>query len=137
MKRLVIIISMFLALNVNANQQLSEGEFSALVSEFIELESELFDLEQIVFEDFTTTQSLKVEDIELVEIEEEVEINFNTKDYLPERFNSYKGMNDLDWSTIKLVEIEEEVDLNANNPFPEINIKSNVNALLVSREFKK
>jgi hypothetical protein len=133
MKRLVIIISMFLALNINAKQQFSEGEYSILNSEFIELENEIFDLEQIVFEDFTTTQSLKVEDIEVVEIEEDVEIDFDTKKYLPERFNAYKGMYDIDWSTVKLVEIEEEVDLSKDESLPEINIKSNSKAIIVSR----
>ena len=133
MKRLVIIISMFLALNINAKEQFSEGEYSILNSEFIELENETFDLEQIVFEDFTTTQSLKVEDIEVVEIEEGVEINFDTNKYLPERFNAYKGMYDIDWSTVELVEIEEDVDLNSYNSLPEINIKSNSKAVIVSR----
>ena len=133
MKRLVIIISMFLALNINAKQQFSEGEYSILNSEFIELENEIFDLEQIVFEDFTTTQSLKIEDIEVVEIEEDVEIDFDTKKYLPERFNAYKGMYDIDWSTVKLVEIEEEVDLSKDESLPEINIKYRSIAIIVSR----
>ena len=132
MKRLVIIISMFLALNINAKQQFSEAEYS-IISEFIELENEIFDLEQIVFEDFTTTQSLKVEDIKVVELEEDIEINFDTKKYLPERFNAYKGMYDIDWSKVELVEIEEEVDLSKNESLPEINIKSNSKAIIVSR----
>ncbi|NNK82249.1 MAG: hypothetical protein HKO92_03915 [Flavobacteriaceae bacterium] len=133
MKRLVIIISMFLALNINAKQQLSEGEYSALVSEFIELENEMFDLEQIIFADFTLTESLKVEDIKVIEIEEEVEINFDTKKYLPERFNAYKGMYDIDWSTVEIVEIEEDIDLNDTNSLPEINTKTNSKAVIVSR----
>ena len=133
MKRLVIIISMFLALNINAKQQFSEAEYSLLISEFIELENEIFDLEQIVFEDFTTTQSLKVEDIKVVELEEDIEINFDTKKYLPERFNAYKGMYDVDWSKVELVEIEEEVDLSKDESLPEINIKSNSKATIVSR----
>ena len=133
MKRLVIIISMFLALNINAKQQFSEAEYSLLISEFIELENEIFDLEQIVFEDITTTQSLKVEDIEVIEIDEDIEINFDTKKYLPERFNAFKGMYDIDWSKVELVEIEEEVDLNKDESLPEINVKSNSKAIIVSR----
>ena len=74
MKRLVIIISMFLALNINAKAQLTEGDYSRLNSEYIELQNEIFDLEQVVFEDYTTiTQNLKVVDIKVVELEEEVE----------------------------------------------------------------
>ncbi|WP_445956020.1 hypothetical protein [Yeosuana sp.] len=49
--------------------------------------------------------------VELFEVEEEVELNFDTKTYLPENFNPLKGKNNLDWNTIKLVEVEEEVDL--------------------------
>ena len=133
MKRFVIIFSMFLALNIAAKTQMPEGEYSILNSEFIELENEIFDLEQIVFADFTTTQSLKVEDIEVIEIEEDVEIDFDTKKYLPERFNAYKGMHDIDWSKVELVEIEEEVDLNKDESLPEINIEYNSKAIIVSR----
>ena len=133
MKRFVIIFSMFLALNVTAKTQMPEEEYSILNSEFIELENEIFDLEQIVFEDFITTQSLKVEDIEVVEIEENVEIDFDTKKYLPERFNAYKGMYDIDWSTVELVEIEEEVDLSKDESLPEINIEYSSKAIIVSR----
>ena len=132
MKRLVIIISMFLALNINAKQQFSEAEYSMLISEYIELENEIFDLEQIVFEDITTTQSLKVEDIEVIEIDEDIEINFDTKKYLPERFNAYKGMYDIDWSKVELVEIEEELDLTKDESLPEINTQSNSKAIIVS-----
>ena len=133
MKRFVIIFSMFLALNVTAKTQMPEGEYSILNSEFIELENEIFDLEQIVFEDFTTTQSLKIEDIEVVDIEEDVELDFDTKKYLPERFNAYKGMYDIDWSKVELVEIEEEVDLSKDESLPEINIKYRSIAIIVSR----
>ena len=52
--------------------------------------------------------------IELVELQEEVTINFDTKQFLPKDFNSLKGMYDLDWSTIELIEIEEEVDIDFN-----------------------
>ena len=134
MKRLVIIISMFLALNINAKAQLTEGDYSRLNSEYIELQNEIFDLEQVVFEDYTTiTQNLKVEDIKVVELEEEVEVNFDTKSYLPERFNAYKGMYDIDWTTVELVEIEEEVDLSKDESLPEININSNSKRIIVSR----
>lgn len=52
--------------------------------------------------------------IELVELEEEVEIGFNTKDYLPADFNPLKGMHDLDWSKIELIELDEEVEISFN-----------------------
>ena len=49
--------------------------------------------------------------IEVVELEEEVELGFDTKNYLPKNFNALKGKHDLDWNTIGLVELEEEVEL--------------------------
>ena len=51
---------------------------------------------------------------ELIEIEEEVELGFNPKDYLPEGFNPLKGMHNLDWSKIELIKIDEEVELGFN-----------------------
>ncbi|MCH6575350.1 MAG: hypothetical protein IH795_09125, partial [Bacteroidetes bacterium] len=50
--------------------------------------------------------------IELVELDEEVEFNFNPKNYLPEGFNALKGKHDLDWNTIELVELDEEIEFN-------------------------
>ena len=133
MKPLVIIISMFLALNINAKAQLSEGDYSMLNMEYINLENEIFDLEQIVFEDYTVTKkNLKVEDLEVIEIKEEVDINFNAKDYLPEHFIAQKGMYDIDWSKVELVEIEEELDLTKDESLPEINTQSNSKAIIVS-----
>lgn len=133
MKPLVIIISMFLALNINAKAQLSEGDYSILNMEYINLENEIFDLEQIVFEDYTVTKkNLKVEDLEVIEVEEEVEINFNAKDYLPDDFIAQKGMYDIDWSKVELVEIEEELDLTKDESLPEINTQSNSKAIIVS-----
>ena len=49
--------------------------------------------------------------IKLVELEEEVNLDFETKNYLPEHFNPLKGKYDLDWNSIKLVEMDEEVSL--------------------------
>ncbi|MBT8259989.1 MAG: hypothetical protein KJN82_01640 [Bacteroidia bacterium] len=133
MKRLVIIFSMFLALNINAKTQFTEEEHSSLNLEYINLENELFDLEQIMFEDFiVTNQNLNIEDLKVIEVEEDVEINFNTKNYLPERFNAQKGMYDIDWSKVELVEIEEELDLTKDESLPEINTKSNSKAIIVS-----
>ncbi|MDD7888190.1 hypothetical protein [Flavivirga sp. 57AJ16] len=57
---------------------------------------------------------LDVGSIEVYEIEEDVDLGFNTKDYLPENFNPLKGKGDLDWSTIEIYKIEEDVDLGFN-----------------------
>lgn len=52
-----------------------------------------------------------IEDITVIEIEEDITFDFDTKKYLPENFNPLKGKYDLDWSKIELIEIEEEVNL--------------------------
>lgn len=59
--------------------------------------------------------------IKLLELEEEVILNFETKNYLPVNFNPLKGKFDLDWNKIKLVELEEEVNLDfeTKNYLPE------------------
>ena len=134
MKSLVIIFSMFLALNVTARTQMTDEDYSRINIEYVTLENEIFDLEQVVFEDFyNIVEEVNINDINVVELEEEVEINFDTKKYLPKGFNAYKGMYDIDWSTVELVEIEEEVDLSKDESLPEININSNSKAIIVSR----
>jgi len=37
--------------------------------------------------------NLKVSDINVIEVEEDIEIGFNTKEYLPRGFSPYKGMH--------------------------------------------
>lgn len=54
-------------------------------------------------------EPVKIEDIYVYEIEEDVIIDFDTKKYLPKGFNSLKGLYELEWNTIELVELEEEV----------------------------
>ncbi len=54
-------------------------------------------------------EPVKIEDIYVYEIEEDVIIDFDTKKYLPKGFNSLKGMYELDWDIIELKELEEEV----------------------------
>ncbi len=67
------------------------------------------------------SEPLKIEDISIFEVEEDVEINFNTKAYLPDDFNPLKGLGDLDWSIIDLNRIEEDVfiDFDTKKYLPE------------------
>ena len=136
MKRLVIIFSMFLALNVTAKTQMTGEDYSSINIEYVTLENEMFDVEQVVFEDFyNLVDQVNVSDINVVELEEEVDINFDTKNYLPKRFNVNKGMHDINWNAIELIELEEEVELGIynQNSLPKVNCKSNSNAIIVSR----
>lgn len=77
--------------------------------EIVFLEDDLF---QSIFQDLDKDpKEIDWSDIELLEIEEEADLGFDTKAYLPAGFNPYKGMRNLDWSKIELVELEEEVEL--------------------------
>lgn len=110
MYKLSLMFIMLITLTVNAETKTS-SEFN-FNSEFITLETNQFDLELEIFSDFE--ESLKVEDIEVVELEEDIEINFDTTEYLPENFNALAGKNDIDWSKVELVELEEDIELGFN-----------------------
>ena len=48
----------------------------------------------------------RADDIEVIELEEDVDINFDTTQYLPENFNPLAGKNDIDWSKIEINKYE-------------------------------
>ena len=75
--------------------------------------SEQRELEKLLFDKVEDSSSVQIDisDIEVIEIEEEVTLGFDTSNNLPENFNPLKGKHDLDWSSIELIEIEEEVEL--------------------------
>ena len=77
------------------------------------LNSELHKFGKTIFVNAEDSASIIVDvnDVEVIEIEEEVVINFDTKTYLPQDFNALKGMYNLDWSLIEVIEHEEEVEL--------------------------
>jgi len=100
---------MLITLTINANTA-NSNELCNLNSEFIALEINQFELELNVFSGMYDI-TLNIEDVEVVELEEDVEINFDTTEYLPENFNVLAGKNDIDWSEVELVELEEEVEL--------------------------
>ena len=80
---------------------------------FIESELEIIELESNLFENYND-ESLNVNDIHVVELEEEVEIDFDVTAHLPENFNALKGKNDIDWSSVELIELEEDIELGFN-----------------------
>ncbi|MCG2461762.1 hypothetical protein K8352_13470 [Flavobacteriaceae bacterium F89] len=55
-------------------------------------------------------EDLKVGDISVVEIEEEIDLGFNSARYLPVGFNPYKGMI-LNLNDIVILGEEQEIDL--------------------------
>ncbi|MFS4417454.1 hypothetical protein [Maribacter sp. 2307ULW6-5] len=58
----------------------------------------------------TQCEDFNIDDLEVVELEEEVELGFDTAAYLPEGFDPYQGMTTI-LDEIELVEIDEEVAL--------------------------
>ena len=108
MYKLAFLFSMFLALNVNAlttDTQFTSECTTGNIEECL--------LSKLLFLDNLKENTvLDIASIELIEIEEEVVLNFDTTNYLPVGFNALKGKDDLDWSTIEVLEIEEEVAFN-------------------------
>ena len=133
MYRLSLLFSMLITLTINAKPE-NHNDYNNSNLEFIALEINQFELEQNLFLNFVDL-TLNAEDIEVVELEEEVELGFDTTRYLPENFNALSGKNDIDWSKIELIELEEEVELGFDtkdylpenfNPYQGMDCKKNV-----------
>ena len=79
--------------------------------------------EQYNLEDFffivedPTYNDLNISDIDVIEIDETVAINFDTQSHLLAKFNALQGMNDLDWNTIELMKREEGIELNLTHRY--------------------
>jgi len=138
MLRLALLFSLLFTLNVAANSE-KDAYTSELNSEFMEAQINQFEIEDTLFENFQD-ETLEVEDIEVIELEETADIDFDTKQYLPKRFNANKGIYDIDWNTTQLIEIDEEVELSFDtkrhlpknfNPYKDM-LKKNVNEVVVS-----
>ena len=92
MYRLTILFSMLIALNASANINNNSDN----------LNSEKSRLEKILFGniEYLNSTVASINSIELIELEEEVELGFDTANYLPENFNALKGKHGLVWNTI-------------------------------------
>ncbi|SDE03347.1 hypothetical protein SAMN05421636_1033 [Pricia antarctica] len=64
----------------------------------------------------TNCEPLPIDTINYIEPTEEVALDFDTKAYLPDGFDAYKGM-DADISKVVFIEKEEEMDLGFNTAF--------------------
>ncbi|MCF6295791.1 MAG: hypothetical protein L3J25_08890 [Flavobacteriaceae bacterium] len=115
MYRLALLFSVFFVLNITAKVN-NDSNCLNLKLDTISVNSVEHELEQSLFEkvERLNNQYLEIDSIEVIELEEEVNFDFDTTDYLPENFNALKGKDDLDWSTIELIELEEEVEFDFN-----------------------
>jgi len=59
------------------------------------------------------TEPLHIDEITFIELEEEIELGFDTAAYLPEGFNAYKRM-EFTLNELEIIEIEEDIDLGFN-----------------------
>jgi len=125
MYRLALLFTVFFALNAIAKT--NNGSYYLNIDS-IDANCEENELEQIVFTSIedSTFENFDINSIEVIELEEEVELGFNSKDYLPENFNALKRKHDLDWSTIELIEPEEDVEYYFN---PKDHLPEGFNAL--------
>ncbi len=61
----------------------------------------------------TECENLQIEDITFIEVEEEIDLGFDTAQYLPAGFDPYAGM-ELDLNSLTFIEEEEEINLGFN-----------------------
>ena len=107
MKHQLIILFAFFALSANANAETNNDPFT----DYLGLEIEKLELEQNLFGDQVIGEVVSIASIDIYEVEEDLSLSFDTKNHLPEGFNSKDGMNEIDWSKVMLYELEEEVYL--------------------------
>ncbi len=108
-RQFILIFALF-ALNVNTNAETTNDP----LTDYFGLEIEKIELEQELFGSQTKIEAVSIASLDLYEIDEELPLDFNTKNYLPKGFNAKDGMNDIDWNEVQLYELEEELDLGFN-----------------------
>jgi len=106
MYRLTLLFNTLFVFNASAMiEKIPDSSFKTV--EELKLEYILF-----VSCDEDQAEVFDIASLEVIEIDEPVEINFDTISHLPVNFNALKGKHDLDWNTTELVELEEDVELN-------------------------
>lgn len=105
-RNLILMMFVLFAFNANANTENNRNP----LYDFISHEIEKLELEQELFGDVNIIEALCIASIEVYELEEEVNLDFNTANYLPVGFEARAGLSEIDWTGLKLVELEEEVE---------------------------
>lgn len=105
MNKLILLLVTCIAFNANA---LTGKESENTKKPYKTLEQ--VQLEAILFN--TEDNEVDIDSVEVIEIEEEVILDFDTKQYLPKGFNPLAGKNDIDWSKVELIEPQEDLELN-------------------------
>jgi len=111
MRQSILSLAFLLAINT-----LASATNNYVFPSYLSLEFEKMNIEDKIFNSSEVTainnqEILTVDSIEVIELEEESDIDFDTAKYLPEGFNALDGKNDINWDEIELVELNEEVKL--------------------------
>ena len=104
LRQSISMLFVLFAFSANANIEPKEDpmdNFISLQIETLELELELFGT--------SNEEVISITSIDVYEVEEEVNFDFDTSEYLPMNFDAKEGMN-LDWNQIELIEVEEDVE---------------------------
>jgi len=109
LRKSISILFVLFAFSANANVGSKETPMDNFISEQIES----LELELELFGTPINDDIINIQSINIYELEEEVNFDYDTSEYLPLNFDVNEGKN-LDWSSIDLLEIEEEVEFNFN-----------------------
>ena len=104
LRQSISMLFVLFAFSANANIEPKEDpmdNFISLQIETLELELDLFGT--------TNKEIISIASVDVYEVEEELNFDYDTSDYLPMNFDAQEGVN-LDWSVIELIEVEEEVE---------------------------
>ena len=105
---LTFLFSAIFSINISAKTNIDSDSLN------YDLNTEKYKLEKILFAngEGSTTENQEINEIEVFELAEEVQFDFDTSKYLPENFNALAGKNDINWNEIELVELEEDIEIN-------------------------
>lgn len=92
MYRLTLIFSLLISFSIA--QQSNSDQYLSSTDEYIDLDTAKREVEEKLFKNVKNIQfdNIKISDVEVIEIEEEIDLGFDPKMYLPKNFNPYKGM---------------------------------------------
>jgi len=105
LRKFILILIVLFAFSANANVEPKETPMDDFISEQIES----LELELELFGTPINDGIINIQSINVYELEEEVNFDYNTSEYSPLNFDA-----NLDWNNIELLEIEEEVEFNFN-----------------------
>ena len=105
LRQSILMLFVLFAFSANANVEPKEIP----MDNFISVQIETMELELELFGTTTNEEIISIASVDVFEVEEDPNFDFDASEYLPLNFNAQEGMN-LDWNNIELIEVEEEVE---------------------------